>query len=171
LILITHIESTFYQNDQHQVHWGCSGSGALKPKGEGVSLMVSDFLTTEWGHLHHGDSEVQIIFCPGKNRDRQFTADHLLNQVDKAINIFQGFTNGCTQALFLFNNAPSHQKCAVMPTYVLSPKQRLNSHNSGPHMHCGVLPTSQPQSFYFPDDHPSMPSWFKGMEQILCEHM
>jgi hypothetical protein len=27
--------------------------------------------------------------------------------------------------------------------------------------------TGEPQSFYFPDDHPTMPGWFKGMEQIL----
>jgi hypothetical protein len=27
--------------------------------------------------------------------------------------------------------------------------------------------TEEPRSFYFPDDHPTMPGWFKGMEQIL----
>jgi hypothetical protein len=37
-------------------------------------------------------------------------------------------------------------------------------------MCCGTLPTGQSQSFYFPEDHPSMPGWFKGMEQILREH-
>ncbi len=33
-----------------------------------------------------------------------------------------------------------------------------------------ILPTGEWQCFYFPEDHPSMPSWFKGMEQILHEH-
>lgn len=55
LILVTHDESIFYQNDQHNIHWGCPGGGAPKPKGEGVSLMVLDFLTSEWGHLHSED--------------------------------------------------------------------------------------------------------------------
>lgn len=36
-------------------------------------------------------------------------------------------------------------------------------------MHNGKLPTSGAQLFYFADDHPSMPSWFKGMEVIICE--
>ena len=54
LILVTHDESVFYQNDQRQIHWGCPGGGAPKPKGEGVSLMVSDFLTA-WGLLHDED--------------------------------------------------------------------------------------------------------------------
>ena len=44
--------------------------------------------------------------------DGWFTADHLLAQVDHAIDIFQGLTNGYAQALFLFDNAPSHQKRA-----------------------------------------------------------
>ena len=55
LVLITHDESTFYQNDQRQVHWGCPGEGAPKPKGEGASLMVSDFLSPDWGRLRDGD--------------------------------------------------------------------------------------------------------------------
>ena len=36
-------------------------------------------------------------------------------------------------------------------------------------MRCGRLPTGETQTFYFPDDHPSMPGWFKGMEQIIRE--
>ena len=31
----------------------------------------------------------------------------------------------------------------------------------------GVSNTSQ--YFYFPDDHPTMPGWFKGMENIIRE--
>ena len=26
------------------------------------------------------------------------------------------------------------------------------------------------QDFYFPDDHPKFPGWFKGMENIIHEH-
>ena len=26
------------------------------------------------------------------------------------------------------------------------------------------------QDFYFPNDHPEFPGWFKGMENIICEH-
>ena len=36
-------------------------------------------------------------------------------------------------------------------------------------MHCSTLPDGQMQEFYFSEDHPSMPGWFKGMEQIIRE--
>ena len=26
------------------------------------------------------------------------------------------------------------------------------------------------QHFYFPDDHPEFPGWFKGMENIICKY-
>ena len=55
LILITHDESTFYQNDERKTHWAhASSTPTPKQKGNGQSLMVSDFLTVEWGRLCHG---------------------------------------------------------------------------------------------------------------------
>ena len=52
LILVTHDESVFYQNDFHKTHWIASTSKATPlPKGDGQSIMVSDFLTVEWGCL------------------------------------------------------------------------------------------------------------------------
>ena len=52
LVLITHDESIFFQNDERKTCWGHQDSApAPKPKGEGQSLMVSDFLTAEWGRL------------------------------------------------------------------------------------------------------------------------
>jgi len=56
--------------------------------------------------------EARILFKPGLNRDGYFTADDLLRQVDFAIDIFEGKTKGFAQGLFLFDNAPSHQKRA-----------------------------------------------------------
>ena len=64
LILITHDELTFYQNDQRQVHWGCPGEGVPKPKGEGASIMVSDFLSPDWGRLRDKDRCVVTVLFP-----------------------------------------------------------------------------------------------------------
>jgi hypothetical protein len=36
-------------------------------------------------------------------------------------------------------------------------------------MRSGKLPNGDPQFFYYPDDHPTMPGWFKGMEAIIRE--
>ena len=50
-----------------------------------------------------------------------------------------------------------------------APKAGWAHHPNGPHMHPGMLPSGELQDFYFPDDHPSMPGWFKGMEWIIQE--
>jgi hypothetical protein len=56
LILVTHDESTFYENDRRRNCWSHKNDKATpQRKGEGTSLMVSDFLTTEWGRLTLGD--------------------------------------------------------------------------------------------------------------------
>ena len=56
LILITHDESVFYQNDEKMTCWSHQDScPAPEPKGDGQSLMVSDLLTTECGSLHNGE--------------------------------------------------------------------------------------------------------------------
>ena len=56
LILVTHDESTFYENDRRKLQWV---NGKAKPvaekKGEGQSIMISEFLTSEWGRLKDGD--------------------------------------------------------------------------------------------------------------------
>lgn len=56
LICNTQDESTFYAHDRRKTKWTHVSEHA-KPvcKGEGSSLMVSDFLTIEWGRLQHGD--------------------------------------------------------------------------------------------------------------------
>ena len=52
LILVTHDESTFFQNDQRKTCWDHNGSSKTpRPKGDGHSLMISDFLTADWGRL------------------------------------------------------------------------------------------------------------------------
>ncbi|KAJ6599865.1 hypothetical protein DFH09DRAFT_1303227 [Mycena vulgaris] len=56
IILVTHDESMFDANDRRKVGWlHKSDKGKPQPKGEGESIMVSDFLTLEWGRLVHED--------------------------------------------------------------------------------------------------------------------
>ena len=52
------------------------------------------------------------MFKPGKNHNGYFKAKELITQVNWAIDIFEAKANGLAQGLFLFDNAPSHQKCA-----------------------------------------------------------
>jgi hypothetical protein len=59
LILVTHDESTFYAHDRRKSQW-FHGSHKATPekKGDGASLMVSDFLVPEWGPLRDDDESV-----------------------------------------------------------------------------------------------------------------
>ena len=54
--LVTHDESTFYENDRRKMLWVNDKVKAVaEKKGEGQSIMVSEFLTSEWGRLKDGD--------------------------------------------------------------------------------------------------------------------
>lgn len=56
LILVTHNESMFYENDRRKTLWINHDTKAVaEKKGEGQSIMVSDFLTSEWGRLKDGE--------------------------------------------------------------------------------------------------------------------
>ncbi|EIW77797.1 hypothetical protein CONPUDRAFT_62226 [Coniophora puteana RWD-64-598 SS2] len=190
VLLVTHDESTFYANDWRQTAWLHTSSKATpQPKGEGESMMVSDFLVPEWGRLRTEDrsihlftlllmltgctSDARLFFWAGKNRDGYFTSFELLAQVDRAIDIFEEKTNGFATGLFMFDNAPSHQKQA--PDALSARRMPKNPHPDwtsapgAPQMRPGQLPDGSPQQLYHPDDHPTMPGWFKGMEQILRE--
>ena len=57
--------------------------------------------------------EARIIFKPGINHNGYFGANEVLKQVDDAIDVFEGKTKGFSQGLFLFYNAPLHQKRAA----------------------------------------------------------
>lgn len=119
--------------------------------------------------------EARILFRAGKNRDGYFDADDLLHQVEKAVDIFEEKTNGFIKGLWLFDNAPSHQKRApdaLSARYMPKGPSATWVPRGGARMRHGKYVAGQTevsQDFYYPDDHPTMPGWFKGMEQIIRE--
>lgn len=72
------------------------------------------------------NSEAQVFFKAGKNRDGYFDTDDLHQQVDNAIDIFKAKTNGFVTGLFLFDNMPSHQRQA--PDTLSAQKMPKNPH-------------------------------------------
>lgn len=65
LVLITHDESTFYQNDEREAKWiHNTSTPTLRSKGDGQSLMVSDFLTPDFGHLRDNKGYVSLFISP-----------------------------------------------------------------------------------------------------------
>ncbi len=63
LILVTHDESIFFQNDLQKSRWSHkSDKPTPSSKGDGQSVMVSEFLTSDWGRLCDGDEFVSFLF-------------------------------------------------------------------------------------------------------------
>lgn len=64
LIAVTHDKSTFYANDERKTQWIHESQKATPvKKGEGTSIMISDFLTSEWGHLTNANgTEYDICY-------------------------------------------------------------------------------------------------------------
>jgi hypothetical protein len=146
--------------------------------------MVSDFLMSEWGPLHDDEeytvlsthqmhlitpmySEACILFRAGKNYDGFFDNDDLLQQTDKAMKPRQMALQ--LASLLFFDNVPFNGLSAwKMPKF---PVAEWTHHKNGPRMHSTSftifhLPLLEPitmdQDLYYPEDHPTMPNWFKA---------
>jgi hypothetical protein len=132
-------------------------------------------------HCSQFYSEARLFFEAGNAREGWFTYIELLAQTDRAIDIFESKTKGTATGLFMFDNAPSHQKRAdnaLSARYLPKrPNEGWTRVKDGPRMRDGWYEAKDTdgttsrvvQSLYFPETHPVHPGWFKGMEQIIRE--
>jgi hypothetical protein len=122
IIIWWHDESTFYANDRRKVRWVHVGEKAVpRQKGEGVSLMISDFFSAEFGWLRYPDHDPMVdleedhdtaarkLFKAGKNRDGYFTHEDVIAQALKAAAIVKACWPEYDH-VFIFDNAPTHSK-------------------------------------------------------------
>ena len=110
LIQIHHDESTFFANADQKCYWADGSTAVLKQKRLGQSIMVSDFIEEcSTDYLNNNGSEARLLL--EAQSEGYFDSDKLLEQVDKAIDIFE-CKHPHAQGLFLFDNAPSHKKCS-----------------------------------------------------------
>jgi len=59
---VTHNEFTFVANDEMKARWIHESQNTVpKRKGDGSSIMITDFLTSEWGNLRSEDGTECII--------------------------------------------------------------------------------------------------------------
>ncbi|KAI5991275.1 hypothetical protein F5J12DRAFT_786353 [Pisolithus orientalis] len=107
-----HDESTFYAHDCCKAHWVSKDAKALpQQKGEGLSLMVADFVLAHYGwlHSHDGKEAARVLFRVGKGQDGYFTNDEILKQVKKAMTILEKDYLDDNH-VFIFDNATTHLK-------------------------------------------------------------
>src|SRR6266542_982297 len=121
-ILVTYDECLFYANDDRPIIWSPLGELPLRKKGQGKSIMVSEFLLKTIGRLKLTDKLAAIYpdiskdarryVHPGKNEEGWWIAEHLLNQVvDSAIPIFNILYPNAI-AVFIFDNSTNHDSMA-----------------------------------------------------------
>ena len=157
IIRVYHDESTFYANAQQSSYWNDGTNTVPRQKSMGSAIMVSDFIDEVGGFLEIGDMKARTTL--EHQKDGYFTNDQIVNQVDKAMGIFEAKYPGA-QGLFLFDNAPSHRKFA-------SDALNVKSMNVGPGGKQAKLRDTiwqgHPQCLTLPDGKP------KGMRLILEE--
>ena len=177
-ILVTHDECLFYSNDDRPIVWAPIGEPPLRKKGQGKSIMVSEFLLETIGRLKltpeqilanpNAPTEARKYLKPGKNEDGWWTSDHLVDQViNYAIPIFE-IVHPEAIAVMAFDNSTNH---GAMPTDGLNAvTMNVNPGGKQPSMHSTYFGQNNTlQSMVFPSDHPVYPNQPKGMRQILIE--
>ena len=134
---------------------------------------VSNLLLNIHPHLNR---EAHGVFKAGKSQDGWFSADDLLEQIEKSIDIFKSKTNGFATGLFFFDNAPSHQHHAgdglSAQKMQKQPKNSWTHQKEGPKMCNGTYGVSNTSwYFYFLDDHPTMLGWFKEWKTLFSSRV
>jgi hypothetical protein len=146
----------------------------LQKKGKGRIIHVSGFINAEDGRLALRDEQGNIveeareIIYPGANGDAWWNTEQLLNQIKRAIRIFESTHPDCI-ALFIFDQSSAH---ASLPADALKAFE-MNKSNGGKQRkqwdtvipdtnptieHCG-----KPQKMCLLDGQP------KGLQQVLEE--
>ncbi|KAK0495603.1 hypothetical protein EDD18DRAFT_1354058 [Armillaria luteobubalina] len=191
-----HDESTFYANDCRQKTWEHkNGKARLRAKGDGSSLMIAEFVSADHGFLcsPDGTESARVVFRAGKGsgRDGYFTNEEIRKQAEKAMDILAKYFPD-EDHILVFDNATTHVKHAGtalsatrmpkgppatfgvdVPIVGDDGKQKKgldeNLLKERIHMANGRFSDGTDQEFYYPDDHPALPGYFKGMATILEE--
>ncbi|GLB43911.1 hypothetical protein LshimejAT787_1500950 [Lyophyllum shimeji] len=197
IVIWFHDESTFYAHDRRQSAWYHKNATPTPyRKGEGLSLMVADFVSADHGWLRSPDGKesARVVFRAGVRREGYFTCEDILEQVRRALFILADhFSN--EDHVFVYDNATTHLKRAdealsatKMPkgpsktletnfgvlVNVLGPDGKPRRDEDGKYlkkkipMRNGKFADGTVQEFYFPEGHP-LAGLFKGMALILTE--
>jgi hypothetical protein len=192
-----HDESIFYAHDRRRRVWHHKDAPA-KPyaKGEGVSMMVADYVFTDFGWLRSPDGKksARRTLKPGKNREGYFTNEDIQEQVQVAMDILTEFYPEFDHVL-IYDNASTHlkRKEDALSARKMPKNMPKVGHNwgievslqdpltgeivykpNGTHKNIKIqmsdarFKDGSPQPLYFPDGH-SHAGVFKGMAKILEE--
>jgi hypothetical protein len=117
IVMVTHDESTFYANDGMNKIWLLNNmeSQPLIPKGQGQSVMVSEFQCACHGTMKSPsdpNKTSRVLFEAGVNREGYWKSSDMQEQLKEVITIFEELHPGC-KGLFLFDNSSNHSAFAA----------------------------------------------------------
>ncbi|PBK94771.1 hypothetical protein ARMGADRAFT_1045619 [Armillaria gallica] len=178
MVLWFHNKSTFYAHDHHKLRWVHKKEKAVPlAKGEGVSLMVADFISADYGWLTSLDGKETACeyFKAGSGQDGYFDNEKIREQCAKVMNILEKHYPD-EDHVFIYDNATTHCKHAESvlstlkmtknPSANFSVEVNLIGANEKPAWMANSTFGDTEQEFYYPDDYLG---WFKGMVTILEE--
>ncbi|QRV87093.1 DDE superfamily endonuclease [Ceratobasidium sp. AG-Ba] len=186
-----HDESTLYAHDRRRTRWCLEGESlAIYKKGEGISMMVADFVSADYGWLrccsenqreNEEENHARVIWHAGSRRDGWFCMRDVAEQLEHAIAIVKDqYPN--EEHVFVFDNAPIHKKrpdnAPNVARMTLNRSDCVLAETAGPDgkkIKVKMLPArfsdGSPQELYYPIDYPNR-SWrgkFKGLATLLEE--
>ncbi|KAG9080340.1 hypothetical protein FRC06_006761, partial [Ceratobasidium sp. 370] len=175
VVIWYHDTSTFYAHDRQKRGWHLkSACSTLAKKGQGLSAMVSDFVSAEYGFLTSRDEKTnaQKILLAGKNREGYMTNDSICEQFRHAVELVkQEYPN--QHHVFVYDNARIHTKrSATAPSAQKMTKNEsdfgvlmvdANGKKLKIHMENPRFPDGSEQQLYLPNGK------FKGMVALLWE--
>ena len=124
VVRVYHDESTFHANADETWSWTMEGGMPIRPKTLGSAIMVSDFITEDgWLQLTAEEQQgnpncpesSRVLLELGANKDGYFNSEMLIAQTKKALQVFEAKYPG-KQALFIFDQAPSHKRRQRTPS-------------------------------------------------------
>ena len=111
VVLVTHDESTFYANDGKKTRWQLPTESAILPKGQGKSVMVSEFMCACHGTMkalvNGEERSSRTIFYPGG--DNWWKCEDLNAQLkEDVLPLFELLHLDCI-SLFAFDQSQNHR--------------------------------------------------------------
>ncbi|KAI9329049.1 hypothetical protein BD770DRAFT_454675 [Pilaira anomala] len=112
IVFVTQDESTFQASDYQKHAWIHTKENFCLPKSPGRSIMVSEFQCpchgTMRATINNKDLISRVLFYPGKGYDGYWTSQHMVNQLDDVLLLFNHLHEN-KQAVFLFDQSSNHK--------------------------------------------------------------
>lgn len=114
IVIWNHDESTYYSNDCRKIRWVHKSETAVPhAKGDGLSLMITDYASPDYGFLTSPDKSESacVVFKAGKACQGYFMSADILKQASNVMDLLSKHYPD-EDHVFVYDNATTHLKRA-----------------------------------------------------------